>query len=310
MDKDKKYLIVVAGPTAVGKTSLSIKLADKYGCPIISADSRLVYREMHIGTAKPSFEERLGISHYLIDTRSIDEHYDVGMYEKDFLEISTLLFKEHRSLLLVGGTGLYIKAALEGLDSFPGVKKAVLAKWEQVSKEKGISILQESLQKMDPLYATLVDMQNPARLIRALAVTESSGRPYSSFLQGETRPREFTPIRILLELPREELYNKIDQRVDSMIEDGLVEEVKSLFDHRQRRALKTVGYQELFAYLKGKYTLEEAISKIKQHSRNYAKRQLTWFRKERGWERFHPEDHEGILGYLGRWLQWKKYDDS
>lgn len=298
MPKDKKYLIVIAGPTAVGKTDICLKLAEWLFCPVIVADSRQVFREMHIGTAKIDRQETRGVEHYLIDIASVGEGYSVGRFERDFLEITGDLYENHNCLILSGGTGLFIKAAIEGLDEFPPVPNSIRKKWDLILAENGLPFLQEALLQQDPEYASQVDLENHSRLIRALSVIEASGRPFSSFLTGKSKKRDFIPVKILLDRSRAELYERINIRVDDMIVRGLLEEVTSLLPYKEHQALNTVGYKEMIAHLEGNISLDEAVNKIKQHSRNYAKRQLTWFRNQDAWEVFHPDELEKMKTYL------------
>jgi tRNA dimethylallyltransferase len=296
--KIQKYLIVVAGPTAVGKTSLSIRLARDLGCPILSADSRQFFREMNIGTAKPSPEELQAVPHFFVNSRSIHEHYSVGDFEEEALKVLDEQFRDYNPLLMTGGSGLYIKAVCQGLDKFPEVPLSIRNEIEQEFLEKGLVFLQQRLQQADPEYFSVVDRQNPHRLIRALSVYRASGKPYSSFRKGNKKIRPFETIYLHLSRDREELYQRINQRVDIMMEEGLLEEVKSLHAYKNLTALQTVGYQELFDFLDGKCSLDEAVEKIKQNSRRYAKRQITWLRKEIPSPVFHPEKPDAILNYL------------
>ena len=299
MDRSKKNkLLVLAGPTAVGKTGTSIEIAKRFQCPIFSADSRQLYREMHIGTAKPDKEEMQGLQHYFIGSVSIHEKYDVGTYEKEVLERLSIYYSKNQFAILTGGTGLYIKAVCDGLDTFPDIDESVAKKLADKYKEQGLLPLQQELKSSDPVYYAKVDIQNPHRLIRALAVIKSSGKPYSSFLSGEKKEREFDPIYIFLNRDREELYQRINVRVDRMVNSGLIEEARALYPHKDLKSMQTVGYQELFDHFDGKCTREEAIEQIKQNSRRYAKRQLTWFRRDERYAHFHPDDVEGIVGYV------------
>ena len=285
MPPPKKYLIVVAGPTASGKTAAAVRLAKQYETVVISADSRQFYREMSIGTAKPTPEEMEGIPHFFIDSLSIFDTYTVGDFERDALALLDKLYQSHDVVVLAGGSGLFIKALCEGLDRFPDVPAEVRRKVEEGYREKGLEYLQDALRRADPDYFAVVDIRNPHRLIRALAVFEASGMPFSAFRNRQVAPRPFTPVYMLLEWDRQVLYQRIERRVDEMVQKGLVEEARRLFPHRGCNALQTVGYIELFDHFEGKTTLEEAIALIKQHTRNYAKRQLTWFRKQAGWIR-------------------------
>lgn len=296
------YLLVIGGATATGKTGLAIRLAQFFGTAVVSADSRQFYREMSIGTAKPTLQERVGVPHFFIDSLSVADDFSVGQFEKEALTVLNQIYQNNSVAILAGGSGLFIKAVCEGLDAFPPVPEAVKKLVEDGESEYGLGWLQQQLLIHDPAYYRVVDKNNPARLRRALEVCLASGQPYTYFLaQGQT-PRNFTPIFIQLDLPRPELYERIDRRVDLMIEQGLEEEVRALLPWRHRPALNTVGYEEFLAFFDGKTNREEAIEKIKQHSRNYAKRQGTWFRKYGPWTVFHPADWEGILAFVQKKL--------
>lgn len=298
MAAKKKYLIVIGGATATGKTALAIEVARYFRAEIISADSRQFFREMSIGTAKPSGEELAAVPHHFINSHHIFEDYSVGDFEKEALTQLERLFQKTDIAVLTGGSGLFIRALCEGLDAYPEVPKEVVESLETTFQLEGIAALQAELRQSDPVYFERVDQNNPQRLIRALSVCRVSGRPFSSFQQQERTDRPFTPVYILLQMEREQLYARINRRVDAMMTAGLLEEVKTLYPHRHLNALQTVGYQELFDYLDGRVSLEEAIEKIKQNSRRYAKRQMTWFRKDPHWKAFRPEDKELIISYL------------
>lgn len=293
-----KHLIVIAGPTASGKTSLGIRLAQKYDSAILSADSRQFYREMSIGTAKPTEEELAAAKHYFVDNLSIHDEYSVGDYEREAIDLLNDVFARKDVALIVGGSGLFIKAVLEGLDEFPDVPNEVKENLIVLEKEKGIEVLQNMLKEKDPAYFSEVDIHNPHRLIRALSVIEVSGKPFSSFRNQAPKERGFSPIIIQLEWEREELYDRINRRVDLMLEAGLLDEVASLLPLKHLNALQTVGYQEFFDYLDNKITKEEAIRLVKRNSRRYAKRQMTWLRKMENTKAFHPSDWNGIAAYL------------
>lgn len=294
----QKHLIVIGGPTASGKTNFSVEVAKHFNSEILSCDSRQFFKEMNIGTAKPTIEERQGIPHHFIDSHSIFDMYNVGDFEKDALALLNHLYKNHNIIVAVGGSGLYIKALCEGLDQFPDVPEHIRQKVRQLYAEEGLEGLQKALQKFDPDYFEIVDQQNPHRLIRALEVCIASGQPFSAFRKAQLQPRNFIPIYIQLDLPREALYERINQRVDDMMEKGLLNEAKSLYPHRNLITLQTVGYQELFDYLDEKISLEEAIEKIKQNSRNYAKRQLTWWRRDGFWKIFHPQQLNETIQFI------------
>lgn len=294
----KRTLIVIAGPTAVGKTALSIDLAKFYGCPVISADSRQFFKEMSIGTAKPTPEEMQDVPHYLINNVSIHENYNVGQYERDAIERIEQLFKDHQYLILVGGSGLYINAVLNGVDDFEEIPVEIRESLNKSYQEKGITFLQEELKKLDPEYYNQVDLNNPQRLIRALEVSLHTGKPYSGFRTKIKKERSFQHINILINTDREKLYERINLRVDKMMQDGLLQEVKELIPFKNLNALNTVGYKELFDYFDNKISLDQAIEQIKQNTRRYAKRQLTWFNNQGDFENFEPNDLEKIKAYI------------
>jgi len=300
----KKNLIIIAGPTAVGKTALSIELAKHYNCPIISADSRQFYKEMSIGTAKPSVKEMQGITHYFIDNISIHDTYNVGQYERDAIDCIESLFKEHDTLLLVGGSGLYINAVINGVDEFEEIPTEIREQLIKDFEEKGLSFLQEELKSKDEVYYNQVDLNNPQRMMRALEVCIHTKKTYSSFRKKEKKERSFNTINLLINTEREVLYQRVNKRVDKMMEQGLLEEVKNLYPNKHLNALNTVGYKELFEFTDGKITLEEAVNLIKQNSRRYAKRQLTWFNHQGDFESFEPSDLEKIKAFLDILIQY------
>lgn len=272
-------MIVIAGPTAVGKTTYSLQLAKLLDCPIISADSRQIFRELKIGTARLEDKEMQGIRHYMLGTIGLNENYNVGRYEKEVLDLLEKLFEKHNRVILTGGTGLYIKAITEGLDHFPDVPETVRNNRQKQFESVGIAPLLEELKVVDPEYFDIVDRNNPARVIRALAVRDSSGQPFSSFRSGGRQKRSFRIHAGWLNLPKTLLHQRINERVDQMIAEGLLKELSNVIMYREKQALNTVGYKELIDYLDGKTGLDEAIELIKLHTRQYAKRQITWFRK-------------------------------
>jgi tRNA dimethylallyltransferase len=294
----KKYLIVVGGPTASGKTEFSIQLARHFNTHILSCDSRQFYREMNIGTAKPTESELSQAPHHFIGHLSIDQEYSVGDYERDALALLEKLFAEHRFVILSGGSGLFIKAVCEGLDEFPEVPTSIKDQLQEDYKKHGLVYLQEELARTDPSYYETVDRQNPHRLLRALGVIRASGQAFSSFRRQDRAPRPFQPIYLQMDWPREELYQRINQRVDQMLEAGLPAEARGLFHLQHLNALQTVGYQEFFDFFKEKITLEEAIELVKRNSRRYAKRQMTWFRRDGFWQPFTPAEIDTALGYI------------
>lgn len=278
MDKSKE-LIVIAGPTASGKTKRAIELAEQLQCDIFSADSRQIYKELNIGVAKPTPDELSKIKHHFINHISIHEEYNAGKYELEMDKALDAYFQVNDKAILVGGTGLYITAVLEGLDDFPAVDKNIRlgleTDWLNGKQE---NILEELKSKDLETYQS-IDKENSRRVIRALSVINSSGKKFSSFKSAVKKQHDFKITKIYMDVPREELYEKVNQRVDEMMKEGLLEEVKSLLPFQHIQALQTVGYTELFNYYNGTFSLDEAVDKIKQHSRNYAKRQVTWFSK-------------------------------
>lgn len=277
--KIDKYLIVVVGPTAIGKTRVAIQIAQHYKCDIISCDSRQFYREMQIGTAVPSIEELTAVKHHFIQNKSIADRFTVGDFEREAIDTLDQLYKTSDYAVMVGGSGLYVDAVLHGLDTFPEIDSELRAQIKEDYQNLGINYLQESLQKLDPIQFEIIEKDNPQRLMRALEVCLQSGLPYSSFLQKSVIKRNFIPIVIGLEAERSIIYDRINTRVDNMLEDGLLEEVKSLHDYKENNALQTVGYKELFAFLADEYSWDFAVETVKRNTRRYAKRQLTWFKK-------------------------------
>lgn len=277
----QNQLIVIAGPTASGKTAAAIRLAQHHKTVILSADSRQFYQEMAIGTAKPSADELAAAKHYFIDSHTVTEPFSVGDFEKQGLALLTEMFKTHDKVILVGGSGLYIKALCEGFDDIPQADPAIREQLNIQFAENGIAPLQDELKQADPVYYAEADINNPQRIIRALEVYRHTGVPFSSYRKATVNTRPFNILKIALDLPREVLYDRINQRVDTMVKDGLVDEVKSLIPYRDVNALNTVGYSEIFDYLDGRLTLDKAIELIKQNTRRFAKRQLTWFRKDK-----------------------------
>ena len=295
---EKKHLIVIGGATASGKTALAIRLAQHFSTEIVSADSRQFYREMNIGTAKPNELELALVKHHFINNLSIHTDYSVGDYEREAMRVLETIFEKKNVAIMVGGTGLYIKAVCEGLSEFPETPLSIRQEFQDLYEKEGIEILQKKLQEVDYKYFMQVDRDNPVRLIRALSVWKATGKPFSSFMQPVKPKRFFETIYISTDLPRPVLYKRINQRVEAMIYQGLVEEARSLYPFKNLNALQTVGYSELFEYFEDAVTFAEAIDKIKQHTRNYAKRQVTWFKKDKPWQLFAPDDFEGILSFL------------
>jgi tRNA dimethylallyltransferase len=299
MGKKKKHLIVVAGPTAVGKTAMSIKLAKHYGAEIISADSRQFYKEMTIGTAKPTEEELAEVPHHFVNNISIHvKNYSAGKYEFEVLEFLEKYFKKNDIAIMVGGSGLFINAVCSGFDKFENTDEEQIQTARKFLNQQPLTWLQSELQRLDPEYFNEVDQKNPVRLIRALEIIFTTGKKYSEQRIGKKIERPFNIIKIGLDMPREFLYERINKRVDAMIEAGLQEEVENLYLHKKLHTLNTVGYSELFDFMEDKISIQDAIALIKQNSRNYAKRQMTWFKKDSGIGWFLPEDEEGIEDYI------------
>lgn len=299
----QKTLIVVVGPTAVGKTALAIQLANHFKTSIISADSRQFYQEMSIGTAKPNAEELAQANHYFINSRSIAEDYTAGDFEREALVRLAVIFKSTDVVIAVGGSGLFVRALTEGLDDLPKAGEEIREKLNEWFRTEGLEPLKQRLQEIDPTYYEKADIDNPQRVIRAIEVFEASGKPISFFMNKQKAERPFQVITIGLNTDREWLYNRINQRVDLMMEAGLLEEVKSLLPFRNKPALLTVGYAEIFEYLDGKISLEDAVSQIKQNSRRYAKRQITWFKKYGNTVWFEPQAKDEIFAYLDQTLK-------
>lgn len=289
MPLNKPLLICVVGATGIGKTPLAVKLAKAFSTEIISADSRQFFKEMQIGTAVPSEEELNAAPHHFIQHKSIFDTYSVGDFEKDAIALLNTLFKKHNIVVLVGGSGLYIDAVVKGLDRFPEVPAEIRQDLNSIWAEKGIEALQGELKTVDPAYFEKVDIHNPHRLVRALEIYRTTGKPYTSFLNKATIERGFHHITIGLTATRETIYNRINLRVDKMMDAGLLEEARALFPHKEKNALQTVGYRELFSFFEGKISLEEAISEIKKNTRRFAKRQNTWFKKNDMIHWFGPE---------------------
>ncbi|TBM99752.1 tRNA (adenosine(37)-N6)-dimethylallyltransferase MiaA [Hyunsoonleella flava] len=290
MEQKQKYLITIVGPTAIGKTALSIKLAQHFKTEIISADSRQFYKEMQIGTAAPSQQELSAAKHHFIHHKSITDNYSVGSFEKDALQLLKTLFEKHNTVIMVGGSGLYVDAVVKGLDHFPDIDPSIRKQLNFDLETKGISHLQKQLKALDEKSFNTIAVENPHRIIRALEVSLGTGKPYSSFLNQGKQHRDFKTISIGLTADREIVYHRINQRVDIMLKEGLLDEIKALIPHKDLNALNTVGYKELFKYFEGEWTLDFAISEIKKNTRRFAKRQGTWFRKNENTTWFNYRD--------------------
>lgn len=295
-----KKLIVVAGPTAVGKTAVAVRLAREFRTSVVSADSRQIFREMSIGTAKPTAVEQEGIPHYFVDSHSVVEDYDAAVYGEEALNVIADLFRQHDMAILCGGSGLYIRGVCEGFDEMPEVPDDVRGELVGQYEKHGLPWLQQRMAELDPVGFGSIDQLNPHRLIRALEVRIHTGQSILSFRKNERKARSFDVIKIGLELPREELYVRIDSRMDQMIAAGLFEEARKLYPLRHHNALQTVGYQEIFDFIDNRYDLDECVRLLKRNTRRYAKRQLTWFKKDPEFKWFSPYDVEGIVRYATR----------
>lgn len=298
MTAKSKRLIVVAGPTAAGKTDFAIKLSQHLKTEIISADSRQFFKEMNIGTAKPSGEELSKIKHHFISSHSINDYYNVAQFELDVINLLEKLFVKHDQVVMVGGSGLYIDAVCNGIDELPDVDEDLRAELNKLYDEDGIKAIQEKLLELDPEFYEVVDLSNPKRIIRALEVCIVTGKKYSDQRSSKTKRRSFKIVKIGLNIKRELLYERINQRVDTMVAAGLIEEARELLGMSHLNALKTVGYKELFDHFNGNISLEKAIENIKTNSRRYAKRQLTWFRKDKNYHWFGPSDLEQVINLV------------
>ena len=294
-----KRLLVVVGPTGSGKTDLSIRLALHYGAPILSTDSRQVYRGMPIGTAQPSADQLQAVEHHFIASHDLTDNLNCGEYEVQALARLEELFADHDWVVAVGGSGLYVRALCEGMDDLPQADEPLRRELERRLAEEGLGALAEELRELDPEYCRTADLNNPARVMRALEVCLQTHMPYSRQRTGERRPRSFEIVKIGIDLPRDVLYDRINRRVDRMLADGLEAEARALYPYRELNALKTVGYREFFDYFDGRIGYDEAVELIKRNSRRYAKRQLTWFRRDSEIRWFAPDDDAAIIAYVG-----------
>lgn len=297
MAKHQKYLIIIAGPTAVGKTALSIELAKIFNCPILSFDSRQFYKEMSIGTAKPNDEELAQATHYFINSHSINQNYTSGKFEIEALETLYKIYNNHNICVAVGGSGLYINALVYGIDEMPSDLN-IRNKWIDIHLKEGLKPLQDYLDLHNPEVFEFIDRNNHARMIRAIEVIELSGKKFTSFRKNKAKKRPFIPIWIGLEMDRETLYNRINFRVDLMLEAGLQEEAKSLIKHKNHSALKTVGYSEFFSYFDNTIDYNECVRLIKRNSRRYAKKQFTWFKKNQHINWFDVRNKDEIINFI------------
>lgn len=298
MQPKRKTLLTIVGPTAIGKTRMAIALATHFGTEILSCDSRQFFKELRIGTAVPSAEELMAAPHHFIQHKSIFEAYSVGDFERDAIALLDKLFKKHDVVVMVGGSGLYAKAIIDGLDDFPEVDEVIRQELNEAYAQKGIEYLQELLKTLDEVQYNQMDVQNPQRLIRALEVCRASGKPYSSFLQRKEKQRDFTSVQIGLTADRTEVYERINKRVDMMLEEGLLIEAQDMMPYKHLNALQTVGYKELFSFFEGECSFEAAIEAIKMNTRRFAKRQFTWFQKDKRikWFDYRSSLEEVVLG--------------
>lgn len=294
----KKYLIIIAGPTAVGKTALSIQIAKALNTEIISADSRQFFRELNIGTAKPTTKELSEVKHHFINSHSITENYSAGDFERDVLKLLEILFEKHEQVVMTGGSGFYVKAVSEGLDDLPAPLPGLRQELTARLNEDGLEVLQAEIREIDPTFAASAEINNPQRVVRALEVYHTTGIPISQHHLKNTQQRPFEQILIALDRERSELYHRINSRMDIMLGEGLVEEAKDLLPYKSHHALQTVGYKEVYGHLDGQYDQIEMIRLLKQNSRRYAKRQLTWFRHQGNFEWFQADEYEKILTYI------------
>ena len=295
-----KTLIVITGPTAVGKTALCLDIAQHFGIPIINADSRQIYKELKIGTASPTPEQLAKVKHYFVGLLSLNDYYSASLFEQQTMEILEREFAKSDYALMAGGSMMYIDAVCDGIDDIPTVDDKTRETLKARLAAEGLEPLVEELKKLDPEYYEIVDKQNPRRVVHGLEICLMTGKTYTSFRKREKKQRPFNIVKIGLNREREELYNRINQRVDQMMAEGLLEEAKSLYPMRHMNALNTVGYKEMFAYLDGTWTLEEAVERIKGNTRRYARKQLTWYKKDEQIRWFHPNEKDKIISYISQ----------
>lgn len=294
----RKTLIVITGPTAVGKTALCLDIAKHFDIPIINADSRQIFRELKIGTARPTEEQMREVKHYFVGMLGLEDYYSASLFEQQVLELLGQQFQTRDYALMAGGSMMYIDAVCDGIDDIPTIDDATRDLMKRRLSEEGLERLCEELKTLDPDYYDIVDRQNPRRVVHALEICTMTGKTYTSFRKREKRERPFGIMKIGLNRPREKLYERINQRVDQMMADGLLNEVRSLYPQRHLNALNTVGYKELFDYIDGRWPLEEAVERIKGNTRRYARKQLTWYKKDNHIHWFHPDDKETIINYI------------
>ena len=298
MASSDKKLIVITGPTAVGKTRLCLDIAKHFDIPIINADSRQIYKELSIGTARPTAEEMQAVRHYFVGMLGLEDYYSASLFEQQVLELLDRLFRDRDFALMTGGSMMYIDAVCDGIDDIPTIDDETRATMKRRLQEEGLERLCEELQRLDPEYYGIVDRQNPKRVVHALEICTMTGRTYTSYRKREKKVRPFRIVKIGLNREREELYGRINQRVDEMMRQGLLKEAQKMYLRRDLNALNTVGYKELFGYFDGRWSLEEAVERIKGNTRRYARKQLTWYKKDPQIKWFHPDQKEDIINYI------------
>ena len=291
-------LIVITGPTAVGKTQLTLELAKHYGIPVINADSRQIYKELKIGTASPTEEQLKQVRHYFVGSKSINDYYNASMYEQEVMQLLESLFTTSRVQMLSGGSMMYIDAVCNGIDDIPTIREDIRTEMKRRYQEEGLEALCEDLKKLDPEHYETVDRQNYRRVIHALEICYQTGKTYTSFRKQTKKERPFKIVKIGLNRNREELYKRINQRVDNMMAQGLLDEARAMAPYREVNALNTVGYKELFDYMDERWSLEEAVERIKGNTRRYARKQLTWYKRDENIRWFHPDQQQEILNYI------------
>lgn len=295
-----KVLVVLLGPTGVGKTEISLRMAEHFGCPIVSSDSRQFYRELKIGTAAPTEFQLKRVKHYFIGSHSIHDEYNAGQYEVDVMQLLDTLFRQNDVVMLVGGSMMYIDAVCNGIDDMPNIDNETREFWRQQYAENGLGYIQNELKRLDPKHYGEVDLQNYKRVLHALEICSITGKPFSDIRTGIRKERPFNIVKIGLNRPRSELYERINNRVDEMMAEGLLEEARQFYEFRHLNTLNTVGYKELYEYLDGNWPLDFAVNMIRQDSRRYAKRQMTWFNRDKEIHWFHPDMDNAILDYINK----------
>ena len=299
----KKTLLVLLGPTGVGKTEISLQMSEHFNCPIISSDSRQFFRELKIGTAAPNSTQLNRAKHFFIGSHSIFDEYNAGQYELDVIQLLNELFRIHDVVMLVGGSMMYIDAVCNGIDDIPSIHPETRNFWLKQYEEYGLEYIQKELSKIDPVHYDQVDKQNAKRILHALEICSMTGKPYSDLRKGKRKKRNFDILKIGLTRPRPELYERINDRVDEMMTEGLLDEAKQFYEFRHLNTLNTVGYKEIYEYLDESWTLDFAVNMIKQDTRRYAKRQMTWFNRDKEIKWFHPSDNEGIISFVDNILK-------